>query len=98
VPFFGICLGLQMAVIEYARHVCGLDGANSAEFDVDAPHRVVDLMPEQRGVRDKGATMRLGAYPCTLEAGSLARRSTAPPRSASATATATRSTTSTARR
>ncbi len=72
VPFFGICLGMQMAVVEYARHVCGLEGANSAEFDPDAPHLVVHLMPGQRGVRDKGATMRLGAYPCVLKEGSLA--------------------------
>jgi CTP synthase len=72
VPFFGICLGMQMAVVEYARHVCGLEGANSAEFDASAPHRVVDLMPEQRGVTDKGATMRLGAYPCVLTPESLA--------------------------
>ncbi len=74
VPFFGICLGLQMAVIEFARHVCGLDNANSAEFTPDAPHKVVDLMEEQRDVEDKGATMRLGAYPCRLKEGSLARR------------------------
>ncbi len=72
VPFFGICLGMQMAVIEYARHICGLEKANSAEFDPDAPHLVVDIMADQRGVRDKGASMRLGAYPCALKAGSLA--------------------------
>ncbi|MCB9610957.1 MAG: CTP synthase [Sandaracinus sp.] len=74
VPFFGICLGMQMAVVEYARHVCGLQNANSAEFAPDAPYLVVDLMPEQRGVKDKGATMRLGAYPCTLKEGSIAAR------------------------
>ena len=73
-PFFGICLGMQMAVVEYARHVCGLEGANSAEFDPDAPYLLVDLMPDQRGVKDKGATMRLGAYPCTLEEGSVAAK------------------------
>ena len=73
-PFFGICLGMQMAVVEYARHVCGLDGANSAEFDPDAPYLLVDLMPDQRGVKDKGATMRLGAYPCVLKEGSVAAR------------------------
>jgi len=72
VPFFGICLGMQMAVVEFARHVCGLEGANSAEFAPDAPHLVVDLMPDQRRVRDMGATMRLGAYPCALKEGSLA--------------------------
>jgi CTP synthase len=59
-PFFGICLGMQCAVIEYARHVCGLAGANSAEFDPASPHRVIDLLPEQRGLADKGGTMRLG--------------------------------------
>jgi CTP synthase len=72
VPFFGICLGMQMAVVEYARSVCGLEGANSAEFDPKARHVLVDIMPDQRGVTDKGATMRLGSYPCTLRSGSLA--------------------------
>jgi CTP synthase len=71
VPFFGICLGMQLAVVEYARHVAGIPNANSAEFEHNAP-AVIDLMPEQRAVRDKGATMRLGAYPCTLQGGSLA--------------------------
>ena len=74
VPFFGICLGMQMAVIDYARHVCGLEGANSAEFAPESPHKVIDLMEEQREVEDKGATMRLGAYPCVLQSGSLAAR------------------------
>jgi len=72
IPFFGICLGMQMAVVEYARNVCGLQGANSAEFDRDAKHLVVDIMPDQRGIKDKGATMRLGAYPCTVKPNSLA--------------------------
>ncbi|RMH43242.1 MAG: CTP synthase [Deltaproteobacteria bacterium] len=72
VPFFGICLGLQMAVVEFARHVCGLAGANSTELTDSTPHPVVDLMPDQRGVTDKGATMRLGAYPCVLEPGTRA--------------------------
>jgi CTP synthase len=72
IPFFGICLGMQMAVVEYARNVCGLDGANSAEFDRKAKHLVVDIMPDQRGIESKGATMRLGAYPCTIKPGSLA--------------------------
>ncbi|HEY2409371.1 MAG TPA: CTP synthase [Polyangiaceae bacterium] len=71
-PFFGICLGMQMAVIEFARNVCGLKGANSTEVQKDCPHPVIDLMPDQRGVKDKGGTMRLGAYPCTLKAGSRA--------------------------
>ena len=72
IPFFGICLGMQLAVVEYARNVAGLDHANSSEFDKDTTNAVIDLMPEQRGVRNKGATMRLGAYPCVLTPGSLA--------------------------
>ncbi len=72
VPFFGICLGMQLAVVEYARDVCEMAGANSAEFDKEAPYAVIDLMPDQRGVLEKGGTMRLGAYPCSLEKGSLA--------------------------
>ena len=71
-PFFGICLGMQLAVIEYARDVCNLKGASSTEFQKDPPHPVIDLMPDQRGVKDKGGTMRLGAYPCKLLAGSRA--------------------------
>ncbi|ACG75508.1 CTP synthase [Anaeromyxobacter sp. K] len=73
VPFFGICLGLQMAVIEMARNVLGLAGANSLEFDEATPHPVVTLMEGQKGVTDKGGTMRLGAYPCTLKEGTKAR-------------------------
>ena len=72
VPYFGICFGMQMACIEFARHVCGLDRANSTEVDASTPHPVVDLMPDQRGVTDKGATMRLGAYPCVLKPGTKA--------------------------
>jgi CTP synthase len=72
VPFFGICLGMQLAVVEFARHVAGLENANSAEFDRDTQHAVIDLMPEQRSVRTKGATMRLGGFPCTLLPGSIA--------------------------
>jgi CTP synthase len=72
VPFFGICLGMQVAVIEFARNVAGLKDANSTEFDPSPPYPVVDLMPEQRQVTEKGATMRLGAYPCALLAGSKA--------------------------
>jgi CTP synthase len=74
VPFFGICFGMQMAVIEYARHVCGLERANSTEVDPNTPHPVIDLMTAQRGLTQKGGTMRLGAYPCVLEEGSLARK------------------------
>ena len=74
VPFLGICLGLQMAVIEYARSMCDLGGAHSTEFDGDTAHPVIDLMEHQRTIVDKGATMRLGAYPCVLKEGSLAAR------------------------
>jgi len=73
-PFFGICLGLQMAVVEFARHVCHIEGANSAEFQDDAKNAVIHIMEEQKKVRGKGGTMRLGAYPCVLQDGSLARR------------------------
>ncbi len=66
-PFLGICLGMQLAVVEFARHVCGLSHANSLEFDPDTPDPVINLMEEQKTVYNKGATMRLGAYPCTLE-------------------------------
>jgi CTP synthase len=72
IPFFGICLGMHCAVIEFARHVAGLPGANSREFDQDAAPAVIDLMPDQRNLRNKGATMRLGAFPCTLLPGTIA--------------------------
>ncbi len=67
IPFLGICLGMQSAVIEFARNVCGLKKANSSEFDPETPHPVIDLMLDQKNVADKGGTMRLGAYPCHLE-------------------------------
>ncbi len=66
VPFFGLCLGMQCAVIEYARNVCGLSGAHSSEFDPVTPHPVIDLMLDQIAVEDKGGTMRLGVYPCKV--------------------------------
>ena len=72
IPFFGICLGMQMAVAEFARNVCGLAGANSSEFDKDSPHPVIHLMDTQREMEKMGGTMRLGAYPCLLKEGSLA--------------------------
>ena len=72
IPFLGICLGMQCTVIEYARDVLGWKDANSTEFDENTTHPVIDLMEEQRGVTQKGGTMRLGAYPCVLEKGSLA--------------------------
>jgi CTP synthase len=74
IPFLGICLGLQCAVIEFARHVCGLEGSNSSEFDPACTDPVIDLLPEQKDVTDLGATMRLGAMPCYLEEGTLAAR------------------------
>ena len=74
VPFLGICFGMQMAVIEFGRHVCGLTDANSTEVDPHTPHPVIALMDQQRGVVHKGGTMRLGAYPCVLLDGSLAAR------------------------
>jgi len=69
IPFLGICLGMQIAVIEFARNVCCMTGAHSAEFNPDAPYRVIDLMEEQIGIVDKGGTMRLGAYPCKIKEG-----------------------------
>ena len=72
VPFLGICLGMQMAVVEFARHVCGMADAHSSELDPATTHPVIDLMPDQVGVTAKGGTMRLGSYPCHLKEGSLA--------------------------
>lgn len=66
IPFFGICLGMQCAVIEFARHVCGMGDANSSEFNPNSTHPVIDLMPEQLDVEDLGGTMRLGLYPCKV--------------------------------
>jgi CTP synthase len=74
IPFLGICFGMQMAVIEYARNVCGLERANSSEVDEHTPHPVIDLMTGQRSVTRKGGTMRLGTYPCVLREDSLALR------------------------
>jgi CTP synthase len=74
VPFLGICLGMQLAIVEFARHVCGLEGANSREFNASTPHPVIALLPEQQGIAEKGGTMRLGAYPAALLEGSLAHQ------------------------
>ena len=71
IPFFGICLGMQMAVIEYARNVLQLPAANSVEMDVDTPHPVISLMDEQRDIIHKGGTMRLGSWTCEIEKGTL---------------------------
>ena len=73
VPYFGICLGMQMAVIEFARHAAGMEGAHSTEFAPDTPFPVIDIMEEQKAVTAKGGTMRLGKYPCRLKEGSLSR-------------------------
>ena len=72
VPYLGICLGMQIAVIEFARHVLGWQDASSSEFSADTKHPVIDLMPEQQGITAKGGTMRLGKYPCVLASGSKA--------------------------
>lgn len=74
IPFVGICYGMQMAVVEFARHVCHLKDAHTEEVEPNSPHPVIHLLPEQRSIADKGATMRLGSYPCRIAHGSLAER------------------------
>ncbi|HKN85325.1 MAG TPA: CTP synthase [Nitrospiraceae bacterium] len=74
IPFLGLCLGMQCAVIEFARHVVGLKEANSSEFDPKTPHPVIDIMADQRSVSEKGGTMRLGSYLCRIAEGSLAHK------------------------
>ena len=74
IPYFGVCLGMQIAVIEYARNVLGFTDANSGEFDADTPHKVIDFMPGQSDDIDKGGTLRLGAYPCRIKHGSTMER------------------------
>ena len=71
IPYLGLCLGMQIAVIEYARNIAGLFGANSGEFDENSPHKVIDFMPDQYASIQKGGTMRLGSYPCKVTAGTL---------------------------
>jgi CTP synthase len=71
IPFLGICLGMHIATIEFARNVCGLTGAHSGEFDENSPHKVIGIMPDQAGLIGSGGTMRLGAYPCEVLNGSL---------------------------
>ena len=73
IPYLGICLGMQIAVIEFARNVCGLADASSGEFDPKSPHKVIDFLPDQNENVDKGATLRLGAYPCRIAEGSRMR-------------------------
>src|SRR5207249_10876297 len=72
IPYLGICLGMHVAVSEFARHVVGLDGANSTEMDPETPHPVIDLLPEQKGVEDLGGTMRLGAQAVEVSEGTRA--------------------------
>jgi len=72
IPYLGICLGMQLAVVEFARNVCGLDNANSSEFNPYTPHPVIDLLPEQKDIENMGGTMRLGVYPCRIVKGTLA--------------------------
>jgi CTP synthase len=72
IPYFGICLGMQCAVIEYSRNVLGLNGANSSEFDDKTPYPVIDIMPDQKNVNELGGSMRLGSYPCKITGGTLA--------------------------
>ncbi|MGM0602153.1 MAG: CTP synthase [Bacillota bacterium] len=74
VPYFGICLGMQCAVIEFARNIMNLDDANSSEFDEESTDPVIDLMPDQHDIEDMGGTMRLGLYPCKLEDGTISRK------------------------
>jgi CTP synthase len=71
IPFLGLCLGMQCAVVEFARNACKMKGANSAEFDSETKYPVIDYIPEQRSIKDKGGTMRLGAYPCKIKKGAL---------------------------
>jgi CTP synthase len=73
IPFLGLCLGLQLAVIEFSRNVCGLERANSTEMATDTPHPVIDILPEQKEIIDKGGTMRLGGYPAILKETTLVR-------------------------
>ena len=74
IPYLGICLGMQVAVIEFARHVCGLTGASSGELDPNSPHKVIDFLPDQNETVSKGGTLRLGAYPCRITDGTVMRR------------------------
>jgi CTP synthase len=80
VPYLGLCLGMQLMVVEFARSVLGSEDANSTEFDRSTPHPVIDLLPEQRGIDSMGGTMRLGLYPCELLPGSVAAEAYGKPR------------------
>lgn len=93
IPFFGICLGMQCAVIEYARNVCGMKKANSTEFDEATPYPVIYLMPEQMSVEIKGGTMRLGKYPVSSLPAAMPKKLMEPTSSANAIVIAMKSTT-----
>src|SRR5699024_1101683 len=69
IPFFGVCLGMQLATVEFARNVLGLEGAHSTEINAETAHPIIDLLPEQKKIADLGGTLRLGAYPCWLHDG-----------------------------
>ncbi len=98
IPFFGICYGFQWATIEFARHVCGLENADSTECDEETPHQVIYKLRDLLGVEELGGTMRLGAYPCELEPGLACRADLRPTGDlTSGTGTATSSTASTSR-
>jgi CTP synthase len=74
IPMFGICLGMHMTVVEFARNICGIADADSSEVNIDCKNPVIDLLPEQKNIEDKGGTMRLGLYPCKLIPGTLAAK------------------------
>ena len=97
-PYFGLCLGMQVMCIEFARNVLGLAEANSTEFNPKTPHPVISLMPDQQGIEDMGGTMRLGLYPCLLQPDTLAAEAYAPEPWMSGIATGGSSTTPIVRR
>ena len=97
VPYLGICLGMQIAVISFARFVAGLKNASSGEFDADNQYKVIDFLPDQNDSVAKGGTLRLGAYPCKIKAGTKWLNATEQKKSAKGTATATSSTMTSAR-
>jgi CTP synthase len=74
IPYLGLCLGMQLMVVEYARHICNMRGANSTEFDRETKYPVIDILPEQKKITKMGATMRLGAYECMLKHGTISRK------------------------
>ena len=96
IPYLGLCLGMQVAIIEYARHVCGFNDAHSIELDPNTTHPVIALMPDQNGIEDIGGTLRLGSYPCILDKTPRHTRYTVLRRSMRDTDTVMRSTTTSA--